>query len=1075
MNHHLCALAALLSAALSLEAALFFGAADPQTRQWSRKDNTALSIAPESRAAITVATAEFNYGWIHRTLGADLLPPPDTAGLYGHFRADGADAGLLAVYLILARQSSVYFRRAVGALAESEGRWIEFYLPLSQFRSESMPLTLAGIDAKTKLQFSVEGIRAPTVTVEIEGLRWIPRHEADAIERRAGRAALARKLRPPDETAAAPHPRLLLTPDRLQRIRARIGASPEAAAVYSNLVAYCETALKSFPADAPFGALTSTVAAAPSPQAKHQARAAIESLVTAAARPIEILAAVWMISGDERYARHAARALAAAAESVDHTHPALNEGFYYTRTFYVRALAFGYDWLYHFLTPDERLRVQTTLLGFVTSIHEQSLCASWGARPLQRVWNWDPGLVSAAGVGMLALEGETRVAEKNILFELRRHLRDYLTLGIDADGCGHEGPAYLGYGIGAGPEFAECLRQQGRGDLFLDTNWKKIAPWLVSELLPDRKRWNNLSDCGHSVAVSPPVSYLYGRIAQLAAEADPSGAPDRMPPPPEQRTAIDFLAQFSERPGDLTLSWRSHAALLAWLWQSTLSRSLHTSQISWQLAWLLLSDACPPGPGPEAILPAAVHFRGRGLAVSRSDFGTNGLYLAVEAGPHAAGHDQADKGAFTLYGYGSDLAIDSGYGNDGLPLASGSSHAHNMVLVNGEGQPMHWHNQSSAQITGYHHGTLLDWIRVDAADAWNIRYDRDLTPLATGVNIAKAERSFLFVRGSEHSHPYLVVADAIRAQSTPAAYTWLWHIAPDMQFDLQRDRWICRPQLHGAYTVLTSSADSARGRAQFTFTAPRSATYQLNALVRAATEPAAKADSFFVRINGGERRTWHLLCRDTFMWSSYRADEAYTPEEFELAADETLTVEIAVREAGAELAQLALTATDSSADALIIDAAQAAALDPPFRLREVTVNRERGSMAVFPVTTPASAVKTALYATSRQGLHPRLEHTVSADEPRFLMVMVPFAPGMALPHISRIAMKQGTGATVQWPGCRDLIYFSDGAAIENETLRSDAAALFIRRDQNGKIIDWKMLGGTRLSLQPDGLHIGEAR
>ena len=170
----------------------------------------------------------------------------------------------------------------------------------------------------------------------------------------------------------------------------------------------------------------------------------------AASWPLEALGAAYQLTGDARFGEHGAQALANAARRLTVEEPALDRGFYYTRTFYVRALAFGYDWLWDKLSAADRRAVKSTLLGFVTDIHEQSQTGGWGRRPLHRVWNWDPGLMGACGVGMLALEGETKLGEKGILFDCRRHLRDYLTLGVDADGCGHEGPNYLGYGIGAG-------------------------------------------------------------------------------------------------------------------------------------------------------------------------------------------------------------------------------------------------------------------------------------------------------------------------------------------------------------------------------------------------------------------------------------------------------------------------------------------------------------------------------------------------------------------------------------------------------------------------------------------------
>ncbi len=488
--------------------------------KWPRKSNVTLSRGTDGALEMTVRPGEFAYGWFQRALAAEDLPARP-AGLYGRYRAPAGCSATLAATLILRRDaSSLYFTAQQGALLAHEG-WAEFYVPLRDFRPEGGAAAAAHTPERLRagdtLQLSLSGLSGAPVTVTFDRLRLLGPEESATVGRAVTRATLARTLLPEAACAGAAHPRLLLTPDRVARVRARVAAGGEAAAVFSNLLAHADRLLQSHPADRPFEAVERFEA--PEGLTPHQRRGMLEGRVTAAVVPIEILAAVYRLTGDARYGRHAARALVAAARTADADHPALNSGFYYTRTFYVRALAFGYDWLWPLLTPDERREVKTTLLGFALRIHADSWTATWGRRPLHRVWNWDPGLVSSAGLAVLALEGETTAPEPALLFDLRRHLRDYLTLGLDADGCGHEGPAYLAYGLGAGTEFAECLRQQGRGDLFTETHWHLVAPWLVAETLPDRQRWNNLSDCGHGLQPAAVFSYTCGRLAELARRA----------------------------------------------------------------------------------------------------------------------------------------------------------------------------------------------------------------------------------------------------------------------------------------------------------------------------------------------------------------------------------------------------------------------------------------------------------------------------------------------------------------------------------------------------------------------------
>ena len=1053
------ALAALLLAFAAISRADWLPLRDDASlKNWKSKNNTRLAKGERGALLADVRTGAADYGWFQCAISTNACSR-QAVGVYGRFRAEKSARSALGLALILHRgRSAEYYACSLGSLADSQGEWIEFYAPFSDLTPERNAarrrLSATDLRPDDTIEIRINGIADDHASAEFDRLSLLDARDEAGKARAIERTALARALLPESRCTGAPHPRLLLNAERLARVRAKATAGGDDQAVYEALIADAESDLKSYPADAPFGKLLHFQAVGD--VTPHQRSGQLEGTLNAAAIPIEILAAAYRITGDERFGRCAARALVSAARSVDADNDVLNSGFYYTRTFYVRALAFGYDWLWPLLTPAERTDIKTTLLGFVLQIHKDSMTAGWGRRPLHRVWNWDPGLVSCAGLGMLALEGETSVAEKAILFDLRRHLHDYLTLGIDRDGAGHEGPGYLAYGIGAGPEFAECLREQGRGDLFTETNWQLIPPWLVAETLPDRIRWNNLSDCSHNENPAAVYSYTCGRLAELARK-NAAVPGERLPPPEDQTADHDYLWHFAEAPGPRRLSYPALAALMGWEWENGPGRRIARAGAPTLLANLLFFERCPAAENPGSLLPDALLFRGRGLAVSRTGYGSNDVYLAVEAGPHAAGHDQADKGSFTLYGYGADLAIDSGYGNDGEPFKSGSSFAHNMVLIDGQGEPLRWHNQSSGHITGYRHTPAADWIRVDAREAWNVRYDADWTPHPSPSPVDKAVRQFLFVRGDGKIPPYLVVMDDIRKDGQPADYTWLWHIPASMRFRCGADRWTASA-LRLSGTMLTTAPGHAVGGAHFTFTAPAAGRYRLAGLVRAGGDDIGKSDSFHVRINNGRRIDWGFHSGRHFGWEPIANPESGDTNLLALAAGETVRVEVTAREPEAQLARLALVPADASlntapdaapAGAAALAADDAELMNPPLLRQPIPAEtRADARLTVFPVTTDARLVTNGWFVTSCEGLHPRLEHTVRAVEPRFLMVLVPGDASTPIPSVRRIDCDRGVAAEVAWDGVTDQVRFGTG----------ESAAAFLRRIPD-RPSDWLLFDG----------------
>ena len=1006
--------------------------------KWSSKDNTTVVAEAPECICVTIDPAQHGFGWITRGLPADTA---NYAGIYGRFRTNARRGRLEASLLLPGASTTEYYTQRVGTFSDSTGGWVDFYLswdgfqPAQNARSAFSPRRL---NDKARLQFTFVDLAAeePT-TIWLDQLALVPQANASAIALRIEQRSLERLLLSTPRPDAMPHPRLLLNAETLPRLRAKAHAGGDAQLVYEKLLASAEQYLVSY--DAPNAAKPLLEFAGDTKLPAHRQRGAFEGILTKQVRPIEVLAAVGLITGDERFSRHAAQALVALARALPASSPALNQGFYYTRTFLVRALAFGYDWCHAFLTPEEQRVIQQCLLSHILEIYRESRkdnCA-WGGHPLNRVWNWCPGLVGCAGVAMLALEGETATAENALLFHFRRYLKDYLTLGIDQDGAGHEGPAYLSYGIGAGLEFAECLRQQDRGDLFCETNWQLAPLWLAAEMLPNRPLWNNLSDCNHATPVGCPVyDYVCGRLAELA-RTDPLRPGESLPAPPDRFSAAGYLAHFPETAGERTLSYGALAQVMGWVWEKGRAAvDLGTLQPHELLAHLLFFEECPVTVAPEAILPSGMLFRGRGLAVSRDGgFDHDALHLAVEAGPHAAGHDQADKGSFTFRAYGQDFFIDSGYGNDGDSRKSGSSFAHNLVLVDGEGQPISWHNNSNGEITGYHHDTFIDWIRVDARDAWNLDFSQQ-RPVPTGRNLAAAERHFLFVRADGDLPPYLVVYDHIqKADDALHDFTWQWHFPGYLEVDTSNpSAWLAHPPT-ATLSILTSLARQTGGKAHFEFVASADGEYVFCGLTAAGGPDPGRSDSFAVTIGNDHIAIWDTNSSASPSWTPVKHRNDAQPRRYPLKAGEHIAVTLHAREPQTQLFRLAMvpaeTALPLSLDGKVdggqvLTAEDATLGTPPLERVPWNNNGSSACLAVYPVTSPNAKTKLTTFETTSHETHGLLLHTAERlHDPHFLMVLVPLKNAEdTRPGVEKMPDANGHGVLLRWPdGAIDQIQF----------------------------------------------------
>ncbi len=1051
---------------------------------WQSKSNTAVqfcTLAPKSGRGclrFRIDPAKFAYGWINRRFAGPV--PADSAGVHGWYRAPAGSRGRLRLYILRGLpKEPVFYGAEIASLDESAGNWTEFYVDWCDLQKERgsggsgvSPEALAPND---RIQFLASLAGKRPVWIDLDGVDFPGPKTAPEIRRRVHRARLEGLLRPLPRSGPPPpsHPRLLLTPAAVAEIHRRAAADPQVRAVLDKYVADARQAMNA--RRSPLAALLDFT--------RHSDltgipwRAAFEGRLRAVCRTIERTAAAGRLSGDPAFAKFATAQVLAAARRLTPAFPGFSRGFYYTRSFWVRTLAFAYDWLSPGLTPEQRRTLQAVLLDFVLSIHRDSAAGAWGRHPLDRVWNWDPGIMGACGLGMLALEGETRTAEQTILFDCRRHVRDYLTLGIDFDGCGREGPNYLGYGIGSAVDFAEILRQQGRGDLFTETNWRLIPAWLAADTLPGGGRWNNLGDCSHGQAPARVLLYTCGRLAQLAAQ-DPARPGEHWASRP-LRQPLDYLQHFRDAPGRSRLSYGALAAVMGWVWRNGPGRLDPRGYAPERmLAWLLWHRPLPALEDPGKYLEPSLHFRGRGLVVCRTGFGSNDVYVSVEAGPYAAGHDQADKGSFTLYAYGADLAIDSGYGNDGEPRKSGSSFAHNVVLIDGRGQPMRYHNRSNGWVSGFFHSRIADWVRTDARDAWSLRFDADGVPSLTSP-VRRALRQVVFVRPADGLPAYLLVYDDIDKDGTAHAYTWQWHFPGAYRVDSGARPWITRPARWCA-RVLTSAPSQKGAWSAFRFQAPKAGKYVLAGLVRAGGPVPGKSDSFFLRLDSGPRLLWDLNTGREFRWAPVADRNEPGPHVFQLSAGPH-RIRLEEREPQAELARLLLLPAGSplpgapgetpAAAVATLAPADAVPGDPGLRLAQPSLAPAGVSLAVFPVHPAGGAAAVGWFETSREGMHRRLAWTVRAVDPRFLAVLLPRRPGTPTPKVRAVKVRgpgglEFPGARLDWPGgIQDQVCFGSPAkgVRAGSGLRFQAAAVLVRSRGGKQVLRWLVADGRSLA------------
>lgn len=685
---------------------------------------------------------------------------------------------------------------------------------------------------------------------------------------------------------------------------------------------------------------------------------------------METIGFAYQITGDRRLANHGAALLEAAARKLPVTHPLVAKGFAGGRGDIMRGLAVGYDWLGEAMTDDQRRRWAATSAGYV-----RDFLAEAGR---EKTW-WVPyhnymGVCGGAA-GCLALklnefypqEAETWVRES------ARVVRTYFDQGFDDQGAGLEGTSYAAYGLGNAVPFAEALRRRGELDLLLHPHIARVSEFYALSLLPGEAVFDARNDASY--------------------------------------------AGFRE-PWVLLLVKPQNNGLAAWLWQQT----GHGSSVQ-RIVYGEPRESVDPD---AAGVPLARHFQGRGLAVFRTGWSREDVMFAIEAGPYyPVTHNQADKGHFTLYGLGQRWAIDSGYGNDRLPLGRCQTVAHNGVLIDGRGQALSGAGLgTNGKIFAFDNNARFGHVVADATEAY-----RQNSKGTGGQPIRRAVRHALFVRPRNEAPAYVVLADDLEKDDAEHSFAWLLHTDAGMHVALEPQGATLRPEA-GREQVWAETPAGPRGRCEWEFRLAEPGEYSIWARVRAEAKESASSDSFFVRVDDQKPIAWHTGGKSTWHWARVSEGVAHDEVRFSLAAGEhRLCFE--TREPGAKVEQVVVTAAAGSippflgTEHAVLLAAKDATLTPPMTLVRQPADRNAPRLKLL-----LDAEGPLRMAVDSYDGHPRLSATVNAVRPGFLAVLLPLQGDRPDPAVSVERRADQRLLTIQWLGHTDRIVWSRSKSPE---------------------------------------------
>jgi hypothetical protein len=317
------------------------------------------------------------------------------------------------------------------------------------------------------------------------------------------------------------------------------------------------------------------------------------------------LSTAWKVTGDRKYFERC-RSEMLGLSALKDWHPV-----HHLDTAEMQAgVAIGYDWLYGDLSPEDKATISTALI-------EKGLKVTFADKKLRRLENnWNQVCNGGMVLSAVALMDLTPDLAQSAISEARASIAKGLHRGYPADGAYAEGGGYWGYGTLYSILTAEALRTAGLPDAGITTH-----PGFLESGKYEALVYGNtglMFNYGDNREYPRKAS---AAIAWMAKETQSASIWDQFQP-----TFLEVDKENADRFLALAAFWIPDADTLR-------------------------TDTLP------------LHFQGTGhspIAIHRTGFGKQDLFLGIKAGKADVPHGHMDAGSFVLDYMGKRWASDLG-------------------------------------------------------------------------------------------------------------------------------------------------------------------------------------------------------------------------------------------------------------------------------------------------------------------------------------------------------------------------------------------------------------------------------
>lgn len=439
-------------------------------------------------------------------------------------------------------------------------------------------------------------LRIGILPVALHFFVWFCAFTATAGVAETGGAGIIRPLTPESWSRLVPHPRLFLTDKDLEVLRARLDSDRNARRLSSVIRAEAERLLSQ-----------------PVMTFAFNGKMMLSSARGALGR-IFHLAFVARLTGDQRFVDRAKQELLNTSALVT-----WNPNTFLDTAELTLAAAVGYDWLYPWLTPDERAGVAHSILrkGLQPSFPEQVAPGSW----ITGTFNWNQVCHASLVAGALVIgDLHPEIAQRTV----RRALDNihFAAHEYAPDGAYPEGTNYWAYGTTFQVILATALRS-ALGDTHGVDEFPGFRESLVfaEQMTGPTGLFFNWADGREFRSHNPVVFYLAPTLG---------------------------LSSVSAREWDIFHDWLAQ-------------RSVAEDPTRFLTLGLIWWCSFPPAPA-RSTEPLARHYSARGLmpvGAHRSAWDDpRAAYLAIKGGRSANSHAHMDVGTFVVEADGVRWTVD---------------------------------------------------------------------------------------------------------------------------------------------------------------------------------------------------------------------------------------------------------------------------------------------------------------------------------------------------------------------------------------------------------------------------------